>query len=1044
MATIKQIDGRTIHQIQSGQVIVDLCSVVKELIENSIDAEATSIDVRFKNQGLDLIEVQDNGSGVSPNNYASMALKHHTSKLSSYSDIAALQTFGFRGEALASLCALSVLSVTTCQSSEVPRGAKLSFESSGKLKTTSITAAQKGTTVSVEKLFHNLPVRRRELERNIKREWHKVIALLNQYACIQTNLKFSVSQQPTKGKRMHLFSTRGNQSTRENIINIFGAKTLVALVPLHLKLELRPSTVNKGLQIAVKAASASREVHVVGHVSRPAHGEGRQTPDRQMFFVNGRPCGLPQFAKVFNNVYKSFNSSQNPFILADIRLDTDMYDVNVSPDKRSILLHDQNDLLETLRDSLTTLFDSHDYTVPTSQLMRSHNPEVTTSKPGPAIPKTSSRPPDSNNGSDSESQSDSQEDEEFESLADKVPPGRARTLGTSRSLIKDGRGQNLISRWVERAASNQHVNEKRPVSLTQDADMSLTQKPTGCFSKSVVEGVSTEALSESSQSEDEDKSRPVKDFNKRLAEFSSASRGTVKRASIPSSPLTDEALNSDEHQVPAIQPLSLAQAGSEAGNYSSNSNKWNVPQPVVVAVGDHGTIDPCYPPEISCKDATLSGSADILMPATHPTTSFGSRLSQLYSADPNQKQVEDSITDEIPLVDGNGNGDESPGKSSHAFNEQSADEHQGRSRTEDEVTVQATSIFQFTARRHTTTHVSSPSTDSTEEITAERVAQEEARIRNSDDQRGPVPVEPREQFLKSGARKKDATYQAMQYIQITEEALRLQSASWTKIVPNTISQEADEGITDLSAIDAEEKLSLTISKGDFGRMRVAGQFNLGFIIAVRPATRDKESNLETPKNDELFIIDQHATDEKYNFERLQASTVVQSQRLVHPKRLELTALEEEIVMENLEAIEANGFKIEVDSSGKEHVGSRCQVLALPLSREITFGLKDLEELISLLGEESSESRHIPRPSKVRKMFAMRACRSSVMIGKPLTQGQMEVLVRHMGNLNKPWNCPHGRPTMRHLCKLQSWDSKRWNGDMRRDSVRLWHTFAEGN
>src|SRR5690606_4590206 len=84
---------------------------------------------------------------------------------------------------------------------------------------------------------------------------------------------------------------------------------------------------------------------------------------------------------------------------------------------------------------------------------------------------------------------------------------------------------------------------------------------------------------------------------------------------------------------------------------------------------------------------------------------------------------------------------------------------------------------------------------------------------------------------------------------------------------------------DSSAVvkDAEEKLTLTISKGDFNKMRIIGQFNLGFILAVRPAGgSDRE---ESPRHDELFIIDQHASDEKYNFERLQASTVVQSQRL---------------------------------------------------------------------------------------------------------------------------------------------------------------------
>ena len=107
MATIQAIKDTTIHQIQSGQVIVDLNSVVKELVENSLDAGATSIEIRFKNHGLDSIEVQDNGNGIGPEDYETIALKHYTSKLSTYEDLTQLDTFGFRGEALSSLCALS-------------------------------------------------------------------------------------------------------------------------------------------------------------------------------------------------------------------------------------------------------------------------------------------------------------------------------------------------------------------------------------------------------------------------------------------------------------------------------------------------------------------------------------------------------------------------------------------------------------------------------------------------------------------------------------------------------------------------------------------------------------------------------------------------------------------------------------------------------------------------------------------------------------------------------------------------------------------------
>jgi DNA mismatch repair ATPase MutL len=128
-----------------------------------------------------------------------LALKHHTSKLSTYADLNSLQTFGFRGEALSSLCALSNVHITTACSAEVPKGTRLEFEISGKLKGRSVVASQKGTTVVVEKLFGNLPVRRRELEKNVKREYNKVLGVLSAYACISTGVKFSASNHMTKG-----------------------------------------------------------------------------------------------------------------------------------------------------------------------------------------------------------------------------------------------------------------------------------------------------------------------------------------------------------------------------------------------------------------------------------------------------------------------------------------------------------------------------------------------------------------------------------------------------------------------------------------------------------------------------------------------------------------------------------------------------------------------------------------------------------------------------------------------------------------------------
>ena len=105
-SSIKAIDKRSVHQICSGQVILSLATAVKELVENSIDAGATNVEIKLREFGIDFIEVHDNGSGIEEKDFEAIAKKHCTSKLADFSDLTMIETFGFRGEALSSLCAL--------------------------------------------------------------------------------------------------------------------------------------------------------------------------------------------------------------------------------------------------------------------------------------------------------------------------------------------------------------------------------------------------------------------------------------------------------------------------------------------------------------------------------------------------------------------------------------------------------------------------------------------------------------------------------------------------------------------------------------------------------------------------------------------------------------------------------------------------------------------------------------------------------------------------------------------------------------------------
>lgn len=187
---------------------------------------------------------------------------------------------------------------------------------------------------------------------------------------------------------------------------------------------------------------------------------------------------------------------------------------------------------------------------------------------------------------------------------------------------------------------------------------------------------------------------------------------------------------------------------------------------------------------------------------------------------------------------------------------------------------------------------------------------------------------------------------------------------------------------------AENELKTEISKKDFVRMEIIGQFNLGFIIVKL--------------DEDLFIVDQHATDEKYNFETLQKTTVLQYQPLVVPQDLDMTAVNELIVIDNLKVFEDNGFRFDIDM--EQPVTKRVKLIGKPFSRNWEFGKEDIDELIFMLHEGTSDAAYLDtcRPSRVRAMFASRACRSSVMIGTSLSKTDMRRLIDHMGTIDQPW------------------------------------------
>eukprot|EP00940_MAST-03C_sp_MAST-3C-sp2_P000154 g154.t1 len=207
----------------------------------------------------------------------------------------------------------------------------------------------------------------------------------------------------------------------------------------------------------------------------------------------------------------------------------------------------------------------------------------------------------------------------------------------------------------------------------------------------------------------------------------------------------------------------------------------------------------------------------------------------------------------------------------------------------------------------------------------------------------------------------------------------------------------------------------------FKEMEIIGQFNLGFIIGRL--------------NDDLFILDQHACDEKFNFERLHRESKRHAQRLIQPRRLHVSADEEMTVIEHIELFRRNGFDITVDEGSA--VGQRLKLRGLSHCMGASFGVEDVHEFASVLQDWTpSTGSAPPRLPKLDRLFASKACRSSVMIGTALDTRKMRMIVRNLQTLNQPWNCPHGRPTMRHLVDLNASDAANY----KRSEKRVRHSY----
>ncbi|MCI9318905.1 MAG: DNA mismatch repair endonuclease MutL [Lachnospiraceae bacterium] len=326
MAQIHILDSETIDKIAAGEVVERPSSVVKELVENAIDAGAGAVTVEIRDGGIEFIRVTDNGGGMERGQLRTAFLRHATSKIADASDLLRISSLGFRGEALSSIAAVAKVEVIT-KTGDSMTGSRILLEGAKEISFEEVGAPD-GTTFLVRNLFFNTPVRRKFLKQPAT-EGGYVVDLMEHLALSRPDVSFKL----LAGNQMK-FHTSGNGDLKEVIYRIYGRDVAASLVPIQAE---------KG------------GIHVEGYLGKPLLV--RSNRNFEIYFINGRFIRSNVVSRAVEEGYKEYLMQHKfPLCVLHITMDTDKVDVNVHPTKMDVRFSNaidfSNFLMETVRDAL--------------------------------------------------------------------------------------------------------------------------------------------------------------------------------------------------------------------------------------------------------------------------------------------------------------------------------------------------------------------------------------------------------------------------------------------------------------------------------------------------------------------------------------------------------------------------------------------------------------------------------------------------------------------------------------------------------------------
>lgn len=428
---IQVLDQSTINKIAAGEVIERPSSVVKELVENAIDAGATAITIEIKEGGISFIRITDNGSGIAPEEIKLAFLRHSTSKIKSIEDLMNVSSLGFRGEALSSIAAVSQIELVTKTADSftgiryvIEGGKEVSFEEVG---------APDGTTFMIRNLFFNTPVRRKFLK-TAATEAGYINALLEHLSLSHPDISFRFIS--NNQNRLH---TSGNMNLKDIIYSVYGRDITKNLIELDV---------------------STQDIHITGFIGKPAICRGNRGFEN--YYINGRYIKSHIITRAIEEAYRGFIMPHNyPFTALHFQINPSILDVNVHPTKMELRFSKNEFVYQFVLDAITDALNRRELipevkpsdTVAESAMQNTTTQQNASAQPEPPIPSMSVQKP-------------SRLPEPFETERLPVPAEKSLSDTVSESVTPYGTHNTQSRQNIQNTHNTQNVQDSQDTQQT--------------------------------------------------------------------------------------------------------------------------------------------------------------------------------------------------------------------------------------------------------------------------------------------------------------------------------------------------------------------------------------------------------------------------------------------------------------------------------------------------------------------------------------------------------------------------------------------------